>query len=312
MALGVDAVVIGIALEQEIFRRRRRGIVPGIERRKSRIFLPVGARAALVQGYPVLDFARLDGGGQRGFFSIMLMELLQVMGRLIKVQRLRAGQRGEKTRVGRVPAVAHGSCVQHFELRMLAMRQHLLRRAFGIELLVVCHMIPKIAEIFRRERLPVGPFVARAQMQSKNAAFGHLVAFEQIGHQLHGFVKHQQPRVAIESQQPEIALVADQHAQSAAVLADFAPDERRVGDARMGRNALRHGRQRARLHAFGKHRHLDHGHFARLCRSAHQQAPDDNQQHPHATSSRRSLLSLASTKWPSPRSIIVSPRPSER
>src|SRR6185503_13355693 len=154
-----------------------------------------------------------------------------------------ARQARQELRVRLVPRVAHHGVGKHFELRLLAVDQQVRGRAGGRQLLVVRHILPVVAEALGGERMAVGPAVPLAQLEREDAAFLHLEALEQVGHQVQVAVVADQARVAVDHQQARIAAAADEAVQRAAVLSGvfYVDHQRRLRQALLERRQLSGG-----------------------------------------------------------------------
>ncbi len=309
MPVLVDAVVVGVALEDVEFGGRLGPVPPRVQRGQVGVLGAVLARHALVQRRPVHDAGLLDPPRQHLLVGVVVVKLLQVVGRHEDVDRLGAGQRRNESRVRLVPAVPDRQGIDDLEARRVATHQQGGIRAGWAQRLVVGHVLPPVAEILGRERLPVGPAMALAQVKREDLIVRDLEALQDVGHHMHLLVEHEQPRVGIHGHHAKVALIPHQHAPGPARLAGFALHRGKVHDPRHLGQPLRHGRQRAGLHLI-----LEIGCFPRLrdlgprSGSAEQQRrgrdPErDGRPPPHAARSLTSTSGRASTMWPLPRSI---------
>ena len=128
-AAAVDAVVKGVAGEEEAVGRRAGQRHPGLQGRQVRIVVLVLAVELVVQRSPASPARLFHGPGQFLRRRMGRVEALQVVRRAVDVERPRAGQRGQEPRIGRRPAVADGPVVQHFEEGRFAVNQHRRRRS---------------------------------------------------------------------------------------------------------------------------------------------------------------------------------------
>ena len=112
------------------------------------------------------------------------------------------------------------------------------RRSARREVLVEPDVLPAVAEIFRRERASIGPFVPFANAESEDPVLDGFEAFEDIGLKVELFIEADQPRIAVDGHQTDIFLAADESAHHAAVPAGLPSHRGDVHDARRARQAV--------------------------------------------------------------------------
>ena len=184
LTVGVDPVEVGVALEDEALGRRRRGQLPGLERRQLRVLELVHVVVAAVELRPVARLGLLDQRRQLLRIGVALVELLEEVRRHVDEQRRRLRERRQEERVRLRPAVAHGQGIGELDQRPLAVDEQVRRRPGRAQRLVVGDVLPPVAEVLAGERLAVGPAVARAQMEGEAPPVLDLDVFEDVRHQL--------------------------------------------------------------------------------------------------------------------------------
>ncbi len=275
----VDAVEVGIAHGDEAVGRRTRGVGPGLQRRQVGIVALVEVVQAVVHRRPaplrraLLLFALHLGG-------VFLVELPEVVRRPEDEQRRGARHARQEMRVGLRPAVAHQGLAQDLELRRLAVDQEVARRTRGAELLVVGDVLPVVAEVFRGERMAVGPAVALAQLHREDAPLLHVHRLEQIRHDVQVPVVADKARIAVDGEQARVAAAPGERVERAAIVSDAGTAFAERHDQRLLRQALVDRRQLARLHLVDQHRRLD----VRPRRAGEQ---ENESQQPHARARTR-------------------------
>ncbi len=252
VAVGIDAVEIGIALEDEPRGRRRRDVDPGIERRQFRIFRAALALLAGVQRGPAIDLFLRDLCVKCCLVGIFGMELLHVVGRPVDIDRRGRRQRRQECRVRLRPGILDRQLVDDLEFRFLAIDHHLGRNAFAAQFGVLDHVLPEIAEVLGGEGMAVGPFVPLADVQREFLVVDDIDRLEEVGLHLDIRAIADQTRIFIDRDLAEIFLVFHQHAHVAAVFADLLALGGKVDDERFFGQALGEGRQLALLHELGK------------------------------------------------------------
>jgi hypothetical protein len=116
--------------------------------------------------------------------GVFRVELLQVMGRAIDERVARLGEGRQETRIRLVPRITYRPRVQNLDFRRLAADEHEFRRTGRAELLVVGDVLPKVAEVFGRERRAVRPAMSRPKREREHARLGDVHPLEEIGLQL--------------------------------------------------------------------------------------------------------------------------------
>src|SRR4030095_1938141 len=137
------------------------------------------------------------------------MELLQVMGRPEQKKWSGARLAFDEIGIAPIPAVLDGALVDDLDLGRRAVNHKLDRQTRGKELLIVGDVFPKEAKVLGGERMPVGPFVAVAQLEGELATILGLVACEKVRMKLEFVVIDDQACVAVSRHQPGIACVGD-------------------------------------------------------------------------------------------------------
>ena len=216
----VDAMEVRVAHEHESRRRQGRRVDPRLQRRQVRIVEAELLVLLLVEARPAAGAGLLGLRLRLVEADVARMELAQVVRRPVDVQRARPGQLRQELRIRLVPGVAHGGFAQHLETRAAVAHLQRLRQAERRQVGVVGDILPEIAEIRRRERLPVRPPVARAQVQREDAAVDVLDALEDVGDEVELLVVPHEARVAVDDHHPDVAVLRHQRAQLAAVAAD--------------------------------------------------------------------------------------------
>ena len=148
-----------------------------------------------------------------------------------------------KSGLGAIPAIAHGILVDDLECRRLVVDDELWRDAAGRQLLVQHHVFPGIAEILRRQWMPVRPFVPGAQFEREDALFLDREILQDVGLELELLVIAGKPRIAEDRDVADVALAADQHAHRAAMAAGHPAHGDEVGHPRNFRQSLVERRQ---------------------------------------------------------------------
>jgi len=101
--------------------------------------------------------------------------------------------------------------------------------------------------------------MAGPQRQREDAALLDIEAFEHVGHEFEPIVIADEPRIAVDRHHPDIALVAHQHAQRAAMATGLAAGAPHRDDARHGGHALADRRQELIRDRLGEVRAVDQG-----------------------------------------------------
>src|SRR5258708_32809654 len=109
------------------------------------------------------------------------MELLQVMRRLVEIERAWPGERRQEQRVGVRPAVTDCERVGEFDTRLLAFWQQLAHESGGREFGVERDVFVPVAEILRGEGLAIGPFMAFSKMEGEDPILVDIDGFGDIG-----------------------------------------------------------------------------------------------------------------------------------
>ena len=200
-----------------------------------------------MQGRPLLGLFFLDQRFELFLALVLLVKLLQVVGRHRHVERLRGGELGQEIGIGNVPAVADGKLVDDFEPRRLALGKQIRREAAGGEVLVAQHVLEAVAKILRRKRMAVRPFVTRADPEGEDAAFFDCVRFEDVGREDEFLVVADEASVAVDGHQANVLRPPDEHAHGSAVSPRRTPAAFHVDEARRGGQARLHRRQLALL-----------------------------------------------------------------
>ena len=207
LPVGVDPVIVRIALGDEANGRWPGPHHPRLQGRQVRIVEPVHAIAPPVQLRPVARLVLLDLAGELSRIGIRLVELPQIVGGPVDEQRAGTGQRRQEVGVRRGPAVADRERVDDLHLRQLAVDHQLPGRPERAELLVVGDVLPKVTEILGRERRAVRPAMALAQPQREDPAVLDLDRAQDVGHELQLAVVADQARIAVHHQKPRVLAV---------------------------------------------------------------------------------------------------------
>ena len=298
----IDPVEVRVARKLELFRRGCCARTPGLQRRQVGVFGAVLPRHLGVQTLPVIDLVGLDVFGQLFRRLILLVELLHVVRRQRQQQWQRLGQVRQEIGLRSGKGIAHRQRIQHLEHRRFAAGGQLHRHTAAIKNLVVQHVIPAIGEILGRIGCPVRPAMPLAQVQGVDAVVHHIAGRQHVGLQLQLVVIAHQPGIAVDRDQPHIALPADDHPHRAAIAPGLAPHCRQINHAGVFRQPLSHRRQGACRDIRVKQRRLGPGHARQGDRG---QQSKGSPTRDHARSSRASADLCASTRCPSPRSNDV-------
>ena len=241
--MAVDAVEIGIA--DKDFPRADTRLVehPWLQDRQVGIGILIGLVHVIHQRGPAAFTAFFHLRLQRTGIGIIAVELLQVMGRHVDIERGRRRQFTEKGRVRIIPAVAHGIVINHLEHRQLVIDAHDRWRAARTDQLIERDIFPVEAEILSRERLPVRPAMTGAQMQGKDPLVLDLDALQNIGSDIEVLVIGNQPGIAVDDHLAHILVTGHQHRQPTAGATEITASLGRIGDTRCQRQAFRYRRQ---------------------------------------------------------------------
>ena len=106
------------------------------------------------------------------------------------------------------------------------------RQPAGRQFLVRQHILPGVAEVFGGERLAVRPFVPVAKLEGEDTVLFDLEVLQHVGLEIELLVIADQPLVADQRHQADVALATDQHPHDAAILARLAAHGGDVNDAR--------------------------------------------------------------------------------
>ena len=251
-ALGVDAEVIGIALEHETVGRRLGLQHPGPERGQLRIVVPVLIGLAIEEGGPVARARVLHRRVELGLVGIFGVNLLQELARLVDEEVRLEGEIGQETGVRLGPAVADRGRVQHLDLRELAVDEELQGRAQGVQLRVVGHILPVEAEILGGEGGAGRPLHPLAEVEGEDSSLLDIEALQQIGHQMVVRVIGDQLGIAVGHHVFDVLGGGEQRRQLAAVLPRRLARPLELGDRRVLRQALGDRRQVALLDGVGE------------------------------------------------------------
>ncbi len=151
--------------------------------------------------------------------GVFHVKLFQVGRGAEDLQRTRRRQRRQEDGVRLVPGVANGGFVDDLELRRLAARQHLRRRAEGRQVGVEDDVFPPVAEILRREGRAVRPAVTRPQMEREDPVVLDIDGFEDIRFKVEVGVVRDQSGIAVREQDAYVLRPRHQHGHVAAGLA---------------------------------------------------------------------------------------------
>ena len=163
----VDPVEVGVALGDEALRRRPGDQPPGHQGRHVGVVEVVEAVLAQEQLDPVARAVLGDRLLELLRVGILLVELLQVVGRPIDEELVGGRQGRDEEAVGLGPRPADGQLVHHLDLGLLAVDEQPDVGAAEGQVLVVLDVVPVEPDVLGGERLPVRPFVALAQAQVK-------------------------------------------------------------------------------------------------------------------------------------------------
>ncbi len=248
----VDAMEIGVALEDEAIGGRPRLEHPGLERGKVGVVVAIGVVEPVVERHPVALLALLDELRELVLVGVFRMELLQVMRRLVEIERAWPGERRQEQRVGVRPAVADCQRVGELDTRLLAFWQQLTHQPGGREFGIERDVFVPVAEILRGEGFAIRPFMAFSEMEGEDPILVDIDGFGEIGGE--GQVRRvaDEAGIAVHHHEPRILGARHQHAQVAA-----RPSGRLAGNHRLARNALRDRRDGAARHRVGEARRLD-------------------------------------------------------
>jgi hypothetical protein len=248
----VDAMEIRIALEDEAIGGRPRLEHPGLERGQVGIVVAIGVVEAVVERHPVALLALLDELREFVLVGVFRMELLQVMRRLVEVERAGPGERRQEQRVGVGPAVTDCERVGEFDTRLLAFWQQFAHQSGGREFGVERDVFVPVAEILRGEGFAIGPFMAFSKMEGEDPVLVDIDGFGDIGGEGQVGRVADEAGIAVHHHQPRILRARHQHAQVAARSSGSL-----AGNHRLARDALRNRRDGAACHRVGEAGRLD-------------------------------------------------------
>ena len=299
----VDAMEVRVAHEHEARRRQGRRVDPRLQRRQIRIVEAELLVLLLVVPGPAAGSGRLRLRLRLVETDVLRMELAQVVRRPVDVQRTRTRELRQELRIRLVPGEAHRGLAQHLEAGTAVAHLQHLRQAERRQVGIVGDILPEVAEIRGRERLPVRPAVAGAQVQREDAAVDVLDALEDVRDEVQLLVVADEARVAVDDHHPDVAVLREQRAQLAAIAPDRPVAAVDVDDQRHARQPLRHRRQLAVLDVGLEQRRLLGAGPSGDQQAGRERAGEPGKAAHHAVSLSSLPPVCIRTRWPSPTSI---------
>ena len=170
LPLRVDAVVVGIALEDEAVRRRRVRHAPGLQRRQVRDWsAPSCRRGGCAAPTRISASASSPPPRARALSAYFSWKLLEVMRGAEDARVARAGELRQEARVWLAP-MCSGPCARRAPRTCGGCPSTSMNSGMpaGRQLLVLGNVLPVVAEVLGGERVAVRPAVAFAQREGED------------------------------------------------------------------------------------------------------------------------------------------------